>query len=256
MPASVRISDAAASICQHPVPVLLLDTCALLDTLRVASTGYKIPARIVPAARQILSRVNSTPKTLWLVGAEIVNVEWNDNRKNMLDQISNHIGQVDRALMKLHTAVRAIPSIASNATRSEIGAFASGVDALQLRHLDLPSKLMEICDQLVSSAILIRADEQVLTAANLRSMEGLKPASRGKRERADCQIIESYFALCRLLRAQGHVEPCVFVSSNTADFFGEGSPLRPHEDIALECSAVGLQLALEFSHALSILFPR
>jgi hypothetical protein len=125
MPARVRISDAAAAICGEAVPVLFLDTCAILDILRVASTRYKIPDRIVPAARQILSRVNSTPRTLWLVGAEMVNVEWNDNRQIVLDQISNHIGQVDHSLMKLHAAVRAIPSIAAVATRGDMRAFAS-----------------------------------------------------------------------------------------------------------------------------------
>lgn len=256
MPASVRISDAAAAICSEPVPILFLDTCALLDILRVASTQYKIPDRIVPAARQILLRVNSTPRTLWLVGAEMVNVEWNDNRENVLNQISNHIEQVDHALMKLHAAVRAIPSIAAVATRGDMRAFASAFYAPQLKLLDLPRKLIDICEQLVSSTVFLAADEHVLKAANLRSMAGLKPASIGKRERPDCQIIESYFALCSRLRAAGFAKTCAFVSSNRTDFFGEGAPLRPHEDIARECSAAELQLALEFSHALSILFPR
>jgi hypothetical protein len=107
----------------------------------------------------------------------------------------------------------------------------------------------------MSSAVFLTADEEVLKAAHLRSMAALKPAGIGKREPPDCQIIESYFALCRLLRAAGFAKPCAFVSSNKADFFGEGPPLRPHEDITRECSAAGLQLALEFSHALSILYP-
>jgi hypothetical protein len=51
------------------------------------------------------------------------------------------------------------------------------------------------------------------------------------------------------------VERCAFVSSNTADFYGEGRPLRPHEDMAGECAAIDLQFAVAFDHALAILYP-
>jgi hypothetical protein len=85
-------------------------------------------------------------------------------------------------------------------------------------------------------------------------MGGLKPAAIGKREAPDCLIIETCLALCRSLRSHGFRERCVFVSSNKADFYAEGSPLRPHEDLAGECSAIDLRFALAFDHALSILY--
>ena len=84
---------------------------------------------------------------------------------------------------------------------------------------------------------------------------GLKPAAIGKREAPDCLIIETCLALCKSLRSHGFRERCVFVSSNKVDFYAEGSPLRAHEDLAGECSAIDLHLALAFDHALSILYP-
>ncbi len=256
MPPSTSIEEAARLICGEPAPVLFLDACALLDILRVASIrDDATPARAILAANEILERINSNPRTSWLLCAALVEVEWKDNVERVMNEITNHVRQVDRSIERLHTAVRAIPSIVADIKTGEMRGLAAGLRAPQFGSLALPTKLFEIAEKLMASALWLAADEQVLNAANARSMQALKPASVGKRERGDCHIIETYFALCRALRAGHFAESCIFVSSNKTDFFGEGSPMRPHEDLAGACSAVGLQFVQEFSHALSILYP-
>lgn len=256
MPSSTSIEEAVRLICAEPAPLLFLDACALLDILRVASIrGHATPARAIVAANQILEGMNSQPRTLWLLCAALVEVEWKDNVDGVLSEITNHVRQVDGSIERLHAAIRAIPSIAADIESGEMRGLAARARPPQFGSLDLPTKLLRISENLVSSALWLAANERILGAANARSMQGLKPADVGKRERGDCQIIETYFALCRALRTENYTESCVFVSSNKADYFGEGAPMRPHEHLAGTCSAVGLQFAQELSHAVSILYP-
>jgi hypothetical protein len=72
----------------------------------------------------------------------------------------------------------------------------------------------------------------------------------------DCRIIETFFALCALVRSSGFGERCVFVSPNRDGFYREGAPLRPHQDMAQTCSTLELRFALEFAQAISVLDSR
>src|SRR5208282_1780499 len=80
MPTTTSIEEAARLLSAEAAPVLFLDACALLDILRVASDrDDAAPARVILAANQILEGVNSRPRTLWLLAAALVEVEWGDN---------------------------------------------------------------------------------------------------------------------------------------------------------------------------------
>jgi len=137
--------------------------------------------------------------------------------------------------------------------RSGDSSFVTPVRVPQVGPFELPRRLNEICERLLRMLIRLSPDAETLRAAELRSIKGLKPAAIGKREHADCLIIETCLALCKALRSHGFPERCVFVSSNEADFYGDGTPLRPHEDLAAECSALDLRFAFAFDHALSII---
>ena len=254
MTVSISIVEAQDHILTEPAPVLFLDTCVLLDVLRVASERENAPHRIIPAAEQVAVRANSSPRQLWLLGAALLDVEWNDNVQGVFDSVAAHIARVDRSLAKLHATIQAFPSIFMDTRNHDLG-FASAARPLQIDRFDLPRRLREICERMLRSMIRLSPDDETLRAANLRSMKGLKPATIGKREHPDCLIIETCFALCKSLRSRGFGERYAFVSSNKADFYGEGKPLRPHEDLAGECSAMNLDFALAFDHALSILYP-
>jgi len=253
MTTPISISQAQDQVLAQPAPVLFLDTCALLDVLRVASEREDAPHRIIPAAEEVAAKASSSPRQMWLLGAERLDVEWDDNVRGVLDTIGGHIARVDRSLARLHAAARSVSSIPTEA-RSGDFSFVTAVRAPQLGPFELPERLRDICERVLRVLIRLSPDADILRAAELRSMRGLKPAAKGKREHADCLIIETCFALCKSLRSRGFVERCAFVSSNTADFYGEGSPLRPHEDLAGECSAINLHFARAFDHALSILY--
>jgi len=195
--------------------------------------------------------VNSTPRSLWILTAAIVETEWNDNVEKVSGESSTHIANVDRNLLKLEDAITSISSSVSISIMS--GQSRQFSKTPRYTDLELPKQLREIAEQVFASSLWLAPDDDIFRAAHTRSTAALKPAAVGKRERPDCQIIETYFALCRRLRAGAFTFPCVFVSSNKTDFYGEGPPLRPHEDLAGECASLGLHFALDLSHALSLL---
>ena len=252
MTSALSIAEAAAAIRSNPAPIVLADTGALLDILRVTLPRENAPARIVTAAKDMIQRVSSTPRSIWILAAAIIEVEWKDNVEKVSNDSVGHVANIDRALLKLHEAIASISS--SSAVRVVTGRSPHSFQAApHYADLDLPKRLREMAEQILASSLWIAPDEAILRAAHTRSMAGLKPAATGKRERPDCQVVETYFAVCNRLRTQGFKESCVFVSSNKADFYGEGPPLRPHEDLAGECTSLRLQFALDFSHALSLL---
>jgi hypothetical protein len=120
--------------------------------------------------------------------------------------------------------------------------------------LQIEAQLNSLVGTLLGSVVWLDTDVfEILSAAHRRSASNLRPASKGKRERPDCLIIESYFALCRRLRAEGFFGKAVFVSANKNDFCAEGLPLTFHADLAEPCSECGIEFAINFGHALSIL---
>jgi hypothetical protein len=253
MNSSVTIDEVQDRILAQPVPLLFLDTCALLDVVRVGLERESSPHRIIPAAEQVAAKAGSSPPELWLLSAAIFDVEWKDNLQGVLDSVVAHIARVDRSLVKLHAADRAISS-SFPSERAGDPALPASAKPPQMAPLELPKRLAEVCERVLASMIRLSPDEQVLRAAHLRSMSGLKPADIGKREHPDCLIIETYFALCKSLRSRGFGARSAFVSSNKADFYGQGKPLRPHEDLAGECSAMSLHFAIALDHAVSILY--
>jgi hypothetical protein len=254
MTAPISIAAAGERILAQPAPILFLDTCALLDVLRVASERDSAPHRIVPAVQTVVAKVTAPSRGLWLLGAARLDVEWNDNVTKILSSIETHIARVDSSLTRLHAAVRAVSS-SDAVIRGVDFNFVAAVGAPRVAPFELPIRLREICESVLEILVRLSPDADVLEAADRRIMAGMKPAAIGKREAPDCLIIETCFALCKSLRARGFAERCAFVSSNKSDFYAEGRPLRPHEDLAGECAAIGLFFALAFDHALSVLYP-
>jgi hypothetical protein len=248
----ISIEQIRARIVAQPAPLLFLDTCALLDVLRVASERETAPDRLVAAAEKIALKAGSSPPELWVVSGAILDVEWGDNKQSVFDSVTAHIARVDRSLVKLHAALRAVLPI-SETIGADDPATSVFPQVPQIGRFALPERLVEICEKVLASVVRLHPDAEIQQAAYSRSMKGLKPAAIGKREHPDCQIIETCFALCRALRSSGFSKASVFVSSNRRDFYGEGRPLRPHEDMAGECSAVDLSFAVALDHALSIL---
>jgi hypothetical protein len=145
MTASLTIAEAQERILAQPAPVLFLDTCALLDVLRVASDRESVPHRIVPAAAEVAAKAIKYPRELWAFGAARLDVEWDDNVYGVLDHIERHIAQVDRSLAKLHAATRAVSPVSTEIRGGDVR-FVTARSAPQIGPFELPRRLREICE--------------------------------------------------------------------------------------------------------------
>ena len=68
-----------------PAPVLCLDTCALLDIIRVPARFHenKISVNIITAAFELISKASTNPPDLWILILELVEKEWLENASNV-----------------------------------------------------------------------------------------------------------------------------------------------------------------------------
>ena len=247
----IPISEAARLIASEPAPLLLLDTCALLDVLRAPQRGDD-PSIAIGAAVEILRRA-SAPRRIWVLAAGIIQIEWSDNATAVITSLATHIKQVDHWVRGLSVTLRALPPAAELASKGAAESSLAPGGRAGFEALRISERLNALAEALLRSVVWLEADAEILLAAHQRSAMNLKPASRGKRERPDCQIIETYFSLCRGLRANRFSERSVFVSANKGDFCADGAPLAFHVDLAPACSECQIDFAINLGHAISIL---
>lgn len=76
---------------------------------------------------------------------------------------------------------------------------------------------------------------------------GKAPARRGKDSTKDCLVYETYLEAAGDSRTSGVTTPIVFLSSNTQEYFTEGSILKP--DIVEDFDNLSLSYAPNMSAA-------
>lgn len=210
----LTISEAVKEILVTPVPLLLMDTCSLLDIIRQPFRDG-IPLDTIKAAMRLTKRSNSKPKHLWIVILSIVKNEMNDHIFSVSNELVDFINKTDNSIIKL------------NAAFSIIGQF-KPIPLYQNQHLCLHDELVKISNSLLDEVlILIEGDPCKLRGLD-RVCSNTPPARKGSQAK-DCVIIEHYFELCRKLRDSGFNMPCVFTSSNTNDYLENGALKHPLE---------------------------
>src|SRR5258708_5063639 len=121
MSTALSIVEATERILAGPAPVLFLDTCAVLDVLRVASDRDSTPDRLIPAAQEVATRAYPPGHKLWLIASDLIDLEWRDNFQTVLANAEAHIARTDRSLATLHAAIRVTSSIVSEVGKSNHG---------------------------------------------------------------------------------------------------------------------------------------
>ena len=213
------------------VPVLFLDTCVLLDIVRLA-IDRRFQRGEAEAAKKLWEVAAGANPSCLLVVASLISKEWEDNvekeRKNGIE----HIAKIDHQLNCFHEACLGL-----------------GVDVGQpkVRYADLGlvENLVELSKQLLDTAVRLDRDEGCRSRASDRAIERIPPALL-KSELKDCIIIEEYLAVCRELKPLGHRKRRVFCTSNKADYCLD-SELYPR--LAADFADVGLEFSMKLALA-------
>jgi len=197
----LHISDTVHRIIEQSAAVLFLDTCTLLDIIRLPFR-QKCPTKAKAyflSVQKVIQLIHN--KELTLVIPPPVEKEWEDNLENTKAELSRHIEMTATSLQILsvlhasNTEVFVIPDIHS---------------------FDTESFLVKICENLLLLGVHVEQDDTLVLKANYRVVEKIPPSRKGAIK--DCIIHEHCLQIASNLRNQGFLKDIVFFTSNTQDF--------------------------------------
>lgn len=226
------IETLSREILASPAPLLLLDTCSVLDIIRTAG-DTRCRAGFIAGASEMIRMASKSPPGLWIVAAELVLSEWNDNCERVELDTRKRIIELDQNVKALTEVLNYLGSVPPEG-------------ASNFSEYAIESRLKGVAVNLLGVATVLQGDDGCSVLANRRAIMGWAPASRGKNASKDCMIIEHYISLCRELREAGFCSKCVFVSSNVNDYGKGGRPLSPLDE---NFRAVGIEYVTDLAWA-------
>lgn len=213
------------------LPVLCLDTCSILDLMRAITRDDINPANL-KSAQELLSASEIGVRLVVLI-AEQVSFELSANMQVIYDD-------AETALAKFRARTENIDDIA------RLYGANGAIDTTHLAgHVQRAKNVVE---RLVAAATLVPQNDKILAKAFLRVNQARTPGATGKQSMKDCVVVETYLEAVRSLRAHGHGERAVFLSSNTKDYF-EPSTRHIAADIDADFAAVALEYAADWTIA-------
>jgi len=225
------IADIIHDITANPAPVLLLDSCILLDVVRAPLRGKPDEVRF---AQLFLTSVQKNPKAIHLLVASPTRTEWTD-----------HIAETENECTIAVNGCNAVASICGHMGLPPVAFLPAGV-------LTLSTLLRNLSADLLAAAVSMDHDAAALGRAVDRIIASTRPAKPGGKGAKDSVILEHAVEATTQLRIAGFTGICLFVSSNTKDFADAGST-NLHAQLIPAFNAVNLEYAVSLTHAEGIL---
>jgi hypothetical protein len=225
----ISTPEAVRRVLAAPAPVLLPDTCAILDLVRDPTREY-FSADQVEAARRIVQMVEARPRRLWLpITAQVLTER-----------------QQNQAPIRLESEVR-IRKLEENVHHVQriLGAHGLNTTAISpsLVLSDFPTKAGELVNRFFGVAHHVRNARDVNRRAIARMAANRAPSKRGQQTK-DCIV-----SLAALLRQGGFQGQIVFFTTNTQDYSDPQNKGTVHPDLVAEFRAVNMRYAVNFQMA-------
>jgi hypothetical protein len=216
-------------------PVLLSDTCFLLDIVRDPTRDNVRPEDKVAAAA--LAEALFRPSTLVAFVAEQVHTELAEHRAAVETEAAKAIHILSERLKRMDQILAAYG-----------GSGTSVVDHLK----DHGDQARNVLDRWLAASRTAVQVADVAGRAITRMNQCRTPARKGNASAKDCVVIETYLDLAVYLRAEGHTAPIVFASSNTKDYCDiPGARLKA--DLEAEFTRLKMAFAPNFGAAKHLL---
>lgn len=228
----VAVSAIISALEENPKPVLLIDTCAVLDIIRIPN---KRNVQDLEGVNRIANvAFDSSPACVLVVGS-IVPKEFSDNLEVVEKELTDFLSNLDDSVKRFEIACNAI-----GITFNRGYTFAD---------MSLKDKLRYLAESMIGKAFVVDGEDRFKLLATKRSIEGKRPSRKGTVK--DCILTEEYLELARQLFSRSFNYPVVFISSNTRDFCADSKWLHP--DLEKEFSTANLQYCQNWRHAVSLL---
>lgn len=215
--------DSLEVIAQANVPVLLPDTCILLDLLR-SPRRENVDGDAMLAGKAIRDGLVENEAIACIVAEQVRN-ELNDNLQTVRDDTSAGLVRLRDEIARIDKWAEALGQV----HQTQIGHYLTCVPVSEA-----------IMSDIVNGAINHATTQDINLNAIGRVMAGRTPAQPGKDSTKDCVVVESYLDVATNLRNLGHTADIVFASSNTKEFVS-GTPKALNADIAAEFANLDIQ---------------
>jgi hypothetical protein len=210
-------------------PVLLIDTCSILDIMRDPTRETLRPHERQAGLDLLVAAEN---RTLSGVVAHQVTLEFAEHDQSVQDE-------ADRALKKLRGQIDRV---------NQLSAILGAPAPLNLTHLDdQVARTRKIVGRWLKQLIPYKPDSTVLEKAIARMNGNVAPARRSKDSTKDCIVFETYLKCAEVLRTEGLTAPIVFLSSNTTEYLTDSKVLRV--EIANDFAPLKIDYALNMAFA-------
>jgi hypothetical protein len=201
----------AAAIAASGLPVLIPDTCALLDIIQApVRDGFRVED--AKAIRRVLSALSGLPSRFALVVPALVKDEFVDNvaraEREVIEQLTRLDSQAEAAAQRMGWLDGATPH-----------------PTPLLGQRGHPAFGRALADSAFAHALLVHDGVDERERAYLRVKLNDAPARRGSQSMNDCLIVETALTFIREYRACAGAEPVAFLSSNIRDYM-EGRSVR------------------------------
>ena len=216
------------------VPILLVDTCSILDIVR-APVRDQLRTHDIDAAHTLIGRAVGAPPTVTIVITEQIIREFRAN----IDAVET---ETHEALKKAaHRFAAILDRMQALSPDDRIPA------ATDLLSLGFPQRGRHLAEQIVQTSSVLSDHPDDLERAYHRVMLVTPPATKARQSIKDCRIIESYLRLAFTLRSSGFSRNIVFTTSNTRDYQQNHRTLHPA--LRVDFDSVSLEYAPNWSAA-------
>lgn len=228
------VGEVGVLVLAAPAPVLIVDTCSMLNVMEAPHSGIE-GVDTIKNANIVLGYLESNPPKCHLILPSVVNTELN----NQIDGAGKHTGKSCR---KIINQAEAYQQVATIVTGNEM-------DVRLEDHSVVADKVQEMVSNLIDRSILVSEEECYLAEGVRRSGKSLLPARKGTSV-ADSVIFAEALALCKLLVGESYDQPLMLLSSNTRDFDPERNPdEEARAKLKVEYSDAGLKYASDWGRA-------
>lgn len=222
---ALSCDDLAAELARADVPVLILDTCTILDVVR-APARDQLKTQDIDAVNTVIGRVAAAPPTVSFVIT-----------RQVLQEFREHVDAVET---ETHDALKkAVDRFARILTRMQALSPDHCIPgAVDLLSLGFPKRGRHLAEHIVQASFVLNDDDgEVIKAAWNRIRLAKPPATKAEQPMKDCLIVESSLRLAATLCSGGFSRNMVFATSNTKDYQQGCKNLHPvlREDFASAC---------------------
>ena len=211
---ALSCDDLAAQLATADTPVLLLDTCTILDVVR-APVRNQLGVHDIQAVHTLMGRTAGAPPTVSFVITEQV-----------LQEFRDHIEAVEtEALNALKKAANEFAGILKRIRALCPGDRIPG--AVDLLSLGLPQRGRNLSEQIIQTSFILADHDDEVVKAYDRVRLAKPPSTRARQSVKDCLIAESYLRIAATLHTGGFARNVVFATSNIGDYQQGHSSLHP-----------------------------